>query len=347
MPARSALKQMIPALILISAALLCCTPRGGGESTAGFPVLSGPYLGQEPPGAEPELFAPGIVTTGIYTRDIAMTPDGKEIYFCVALGQHTYTAICFTREVEGRWTKPEVVPFGSDPAYLDFEPCISPDGGRLYFLSNRPDAAKGEMRGDHDIWAADRTEGGWGEPYNLGPPVNTEAGEFFPSVTRDGTLYFTRNEGRASANAIYRSRPAEGRYTEPERLGSAVNSAPSQFNAFIAPDESYIIVCAAGREDSRGGTDYYISYRSENDTWTGPVNLGDKINTQGSPEFSPYVSPDGRYFFFMSSRTAPEKDFPGGRLTFDLMKKMHNEPRNGSSDIYWMDAGFIEELRPL
>jgi hypothetical protein len=59
-----------------------CTQQQNKEAAAaepGFPELTGPYLGLEPPGMEPKLFAPGIVNTGMYTRDVAMTPDGNEI----------------------------------------------------------------------------------------------------------------------------------------------------------------------------------------------------------------------------------------------------------------------------
>jgi hypothetical protein len=31
-----------------------------------------PYLGQEPPGMTPELFAPDIIATGFYERDITI-----------------------------------------------------------------------------------------------------------------------------------------------------------------------------------------------------------------------------------------------------------------------------------
>ncbi|MBE0664240.1 MAG: hypothetical protein IH584_00350, partial [Candidatus Aminicenantes bacterium] len=47
-----------------------------------FPKLSGPYLGQKPPGLTPKIFAPGIVSSkDNYEFKIAFTPDGKEIYF--------------------------------------------------------------------------------------------------------------------------------------------------------------------------------------------------------------------------------------------------------------------------
>jgi hypothetical protein len=191
----------------------------------------------------------------------------------------------------------------------------------------------------------DRVGGGWGEPYNLGPPVNTNGAEFFPSVTRDGTLYFTRGTDDGRESYVYRSRLVNGRYQEAEKLGAEVNSTPSQFNAFIAPDESYLIVCTGGREDSRGGTDYYVVFRSEDDAWSEPVNLGDAVNTAGDGEYSPYVSPDGKYFFFMSTRPRSEGEIPD-TLTRDFLLRYRTEPGSGNAAIYWMDAAFIERLRP-
>ena len=41
-----------------------------------FPSLTGPYLGQEPPGQEPELFAPGLVSTGAQELSICFSPAG-------------------------------------------------------------------------------------------------------------------------------------------------------------------------------------------------------------------------------------------------------------------------------
>jgi Tol biopolymer transport system component len=282
----------------------------------------------------------------MHTRDVAMTPDGKEIYFCVSLARHRYSAILWTQRVDDRWTAPEVAPFANDPGVMDIEPCISPDGQRFFFLSDRPDTARGETEGDADIWVMDRTSSGWGEPYNLGPPVNSDAAEYFPSVTRSGTLYFTRAEPGQGTEAIYRSRLEGGQYGEPERLGPEVNSGATRFNAFVAPDESYLIVCVIGGDDGVGGTDYYISFRNDADVWTGPVNMGEKINTPGHGEHSPYVSPDGKYFFFMSSRTRADLGVDEPPLTYRRLAEMHNQPQNGDADIYWVDASFIGRLRP-
>jgi hypothetical protein len=327
---------------IIGFSLLLCLIGCETLKTEKFPVLTGSYLGQKAPGETPELFAPGIVSTGMYTRDITMTPDGEEIYFCVSIGGMSYMTILYSRLQDGQWSEPEVVPHMENPEYMNFEPHVSPDGNKFYFLSNRPDKARGDTtHGDEDIWIMDRIGEGWGEPYNPGPPVNTENSEFYPSVTRDGTLYFTRSEKGARVSYIYRARQKDGIFMEPEKLGPQVNSGRSHFNAFVSPDESYIIVPVVGREDSYGSTDYYISFRNEDDIWAGPYNMGDKINTAGGAEYSAYVSPDGKYFFFMSKRVE-KKD---NRMTYKRLKEVYNSPQNGNSDIFWISAAFIDSIK--
>ena len=348
----------IMATILASVSVLACGTEGpdrpdtgtdAGGASAAVDRLTGSYVGQTPPGGTAEIFAPGVVTTGVYTRDVAMMPDGSELYFGVLLGP--VTAIAVTRQgPDGVWSEPEVASFSRDSRFFNLEPAISPGGNRLMFLSTRVegrDPEPDELRvwTNEDIWVVDRVGEGWGEPYNLGPPVNTEDSEFFPSLTRDGTLYFTRGIGDGEQSHIYRSRLVSGEYQEPERLGPEVNSTDNQFNAFIAPDESYLILCTGDRDDSLGGTDYYVVFRSEDDRWSGPINLGAAVNTPGSGEFSPYVSPDGRYLFFMSTRLGARERIPS-TLDWAYIQSYRNQPEIGNAGIYWIDASFIEALRP-
>jgi len=335
------------AVIALLGLAACVPDPSSTDGHGGFPTLTGDYLGQALPGNTPELFAPGIVTTGMYTRDVAMTPDGSELYFGVLLG--TVTAIVEThRGPDGAWTEPEVAPFSRDSRFFNLEPHISPDGGKFLFLSTRvEDPGPDDLRNwsNQDIWVMDRVGDGWGDPYNLGAPVNSEESEFFPSMTLDGTLYFTRGINGGQESYIYRSRLVDGRYQEPDRLGPGVNSTSNQFNAFIAPDESYLILCTGDRDDTFGGTDYYVTFRSSDDRWSGPINMGEAVNTPMTAEFSPYVSPDGRYFFFMSTRRFPLESLPD-TLTWDYLRQFRHMPETGNAGIYWMDASFIEELRP-
>lgn len=306
--------------------------------------LRGPYLGQTPPTDQPRVFAPETVCTGIAVRDMAISPDGKEIYFSMTLGNYDMGTILVMRERDGRWSAPEVVPHLDDPTYLNMEPALSADGKQLFFFSTRPLNPGDRTPGKGDIWVMDRRGDGWGEPRNLGAPVNTELGEFFPSLTRDGTLYFSRADKSGRINEIFRSRLRDGRYTEPEKLPPQVNCGASQFNAFIAPDESYIIVPVIGRKDGVGATDYYIVFRRPDDTWSEPLNPGDKINTAGGMEFSPYVSPDGKYFFFMRSAFLPREQFPA-RLNYAFFQQAARRAENGNPSIWWVGADFISALR--
>jgi hypothetical protein len=342
---------MLTALALAATTALaswgCCT----GSCTAPeaeTAKLTGDYVGQTPPGTEPRLFAPGFVSTGLYERDVAMTPGGDELYF--GLLSRSYATIVFTRRVNGEWTPPELAAFSTNPAFLDLEAHVTPDGGRLLFLSTRPREGQEYKEGwaNQDIWAVNRTPDGWGEPYNLGEPVNSDAPEYFPSVTRDGTLYFTREvtEGEKKRSLVFRARMVNGEYADPELLPEAVNPGDQQYNAFIHPDETYLILGIGGREDAIGRSDYYVSFRAEDDSWTGPVNMGEAINTPDNAVASPYISPDGMYFFFASTRKRPAGEAEAGGRTYEEILEEQSRPGNGNSDIYWVDASFIETLRP-
>ena len=299
------------------------------------------YLDQIPPGDTAQLFAPGIVSNGFNNRDMAMMPDGSEFYFAVNMRNFNLSTIVSLQKTEDGWDGPRVPAFARDQKMKFLEPAISPDGTKFLFVASQKDG-----KNNNDIWVMNREATGWGEPEKLADVINTSVSETFPSLTNSGTLYFSRVSDDPSVEYIYRSRLEDGKYTEAERLPDKVNCGKTQFNAFVAPDESYLIVSVYGREDSLGSIDYYIVYRNQQDQWSEPVNLGDRINTAGAQEYSPFVSRDGMYFFFMSTRLPADTASDGGTYSLDGLNRAFNNPENGNSDIYWIDAGFIEELRP-
>lgn len=350
---RSALLLPLASLLLVS--IPSCTPpreqqepEQDADSEDASPKPAGEYLGQEPPGEEPELFAPGIVSTGMYERDLTVSSDGREIYFGVA--SNAAVTIAVTRLENGRWTGPEIAEFARDQSFFHFEPALSFDGKRIFFLSTRPPAGREPKSGwgHQNIWVADRREGGgWSEPRDLGAPINTDDYQYFPSLTRDGMLYYTHAKAGTTETAIYRSRPVDGEYTEPERLPDEVNGNGNPYNAWIAPDESYLIACVGGREDSvsQGKSNYYVFFRDDSDSWTSDKNLGAAINREGCDAISPSVSPDGKYLFFALAWLDRSRFGAADAPTFTDLRELHTNPRNGSSDIYWVSAEVVEKLR--
>lgn len=323
----------------------CSQPAAVEEKEAvaeGFPQLKGEYLGQKLPGLEAQVFAAGIVSDGMMNRDIAITKDGKEIYF--GLGGRGFVSIAVSRQVDGLWTEPEIASFASDPQYGYLEPALSADDQKIYFLCNKAPEGEPQGRGwqNQHIWYAERTEGGeWSEIKPLGAPIYSDDFDYFPSIAENGTLYYTWSKKGARETYIYRSRLVDGKYQQPEKLPDAVNAGGGIYNASIAPDESYLVACVNGREDSLapGQPNYYVFFRNEDDSWSEGINLGAEVNFEGAGAASINISRDGKYLFFASDTFVtprPEK------LNLSYLKEMNA----ASMDLFWIDASFIEKLRP-
>jgi len=225
------------------------------------------YLGQEKPGLKPEIFAPGIISTAFHDVRITFSPDLKECYFYTVY-QPNDTAYKWTtlscHYENCKWTFPEVAFFSG--RYNDHAPCIHPDGSIFIYQSDRP-IDNSEKNYNWNFWIMKRINGTWSEPKPMSQIINGKGNVFGPSLARNGNLYFTR-ELEDGSQVIMLSEFLNNEYKEPQRLPKQINSVRAQFDAAIAPDESYIIVPVYGRDDAIGSTDYYISFRDENDNWT-------------------------------------------------------------------------------
>jgi Tol biopolymer transport system component len=235
----------------------------------------------------------------------SFTPDSRTVFFVrriypdatrsPAPNTMTPTLTVMMSELRGdRWSEPIVAPFSG--WWRDIDPVVSPDGKQVFFNSTRPGPGRDSAATDFDIWVVDRLDDArWGEPRRLPAPVNGPRGEYFASVTRDGTLYYTVSGSAPRESYIVRARPLpSGDYTTPESL-TVVNASATAGNPFIAPDESYLLFVANG-PGGYGDSDIYLSRRSGS-TWTAPRNLGPTVNT-ALAEFAPSVSPDGRWLYF-------------------------------------------------
>ncbi len=322
--------------LLVSSLSFFCT--GNGQET--FPVLKGSYLGQKPPGNEPELFAADIVSTGVHELDITISPDLNEILFSRA-GFDWHTAIIKIEKVDGIWRKPETFEY-SEIMSCNY-PFISFDGSKLLFESRSPITGNKSKGPDSNIWISLRKENKWSKPEKLSSVINSEGIESFPSISDNGNIYYSaRYENSLGKSDIFISKYVNGEYIQPENLGENVNTSFSEFHAFIAHDESYIIF-DSNREDGFGRNDLFISFRKNDGTWTKAINMGNVINSEYS-ESRPYVSPDGKYLFFCSNRLIPS--LSENKWEYDNFMKRINGPGNSLQDIYWMNSEIIAGLKP-
>jgi WD40-like Beta Propeller Repeat len=292
--------------------------------------LGHPYA-SDAPITEPKIFAEGVISTEDFDDYFTFTPDGKTIYFTkhkVSFGGPTIVVSHFRN---GGWTKPEIAPFSG--RYEDGEPCISPDGDKLFFASNRPIAGS-TPRADKDIWFVEKTGAGWGEPKHLDTPVNTDDFDWRPSVTKDGTLYFVSNrKAEKRENNIYRARLIDGKYSSVEMLPDAVNSDYHDMHSWISEDEKVLLFVSEGKPGGFGTDDLYVSY-NRNGVWSQAKNLGPKINTRFH-EYGAKISPDGKYLFYCHG--FGDVKLPDRRVSYKELKEIFSSARNGLSNIYQID----------
>ena len=273
------------------------------------------YFDQTPPGLKPEKFAPGIISTDEDEQNGIFSPDGKEFYFTKVTKKFEFIPfrIKITNHEYGEAEECDIY-----DAYQGGEIFISPNGDRLFFravISRNPPNA--------DIYFQAKTKEGWGEAIDIGSPVNTDGVEGYPSVSRDGTLYFyARREDSVGNFDLYCSHYENGKYTTPVNLGPEINTQHNEFNPCISPDGKYLIFNSPDRPDNLGkGQDLYISFRKENGSWSEAVHMGKDINSSDS-DYSAIITADGKYIFFSSRR---------------------NPDRN--ADIFWFDAEYVKELQ--
>jgi len=299
------------------------------------PVQTASSYSSRTPMPNPVIFGDGVISTSDDESHPAFTPDGKTLYFLKNTPTFSHWTIVVSSFAAGKWGRPEVAPFSGQ--YSDADPFITSDGKKLFFISKRP--VDGKPKKDTDIWMMERTPAGWSEPKHLDYPVNSDGNEWFPTVTDAGTMYFGSDRpGGKGATDIWYSNLVNGLYGEPKNSGDAINSPAGEFEAYIAPDESFMIVAAAGRPDGLGAFDLYVSYNNKG-IWSKLQNLGEKINSSAW-DFSPKISPDGKYLFFSSNRGFTDQPLTK-RMTYEELNAQLHSTRNGLRDIYQVDIGAL------
>lgn len=288
---KNKLQRLLAFMALISVSGVSLSAQQQTTPTMSEPT--GPYVGQQPPGDTPELFAPGLISTSGYDMPPTFSPELDELFFTKRPTEGgSDNKIYYAKQIDGIWQEPVLASFSTGA--MEFEAQLSCDGQTVFF-----------GRGNQ-LCSSEKTETGWSEAQVLPEPVSEG---MCVVVVQNGNIHITAN--RPEGYGIWRFISRDDSYQDPA-LVIAVAAHP-----FVAPDESYLLFDRYGQNRV---SKLYVSFRNEDGTWSEPIEFGEEVNATGT-ELIAKVSPDGKYLLFQ--------------------RKLAD-----NTDVYWVDAGIIEDMRP-
>lgn len=227
----------------------------------------------------------------------SVTADGGQLIFSRNVNDNEDFYISSRKDKS--WGKPQPLSENINTSkYNEGAQSISPDGMYLFFTGcNRPDGL-----GRCDLYVSRKSGKSWGEPFNLGAPVNSSHWESQPAISPDGsTLYYVSNKpGGLGGYDIWKTTlKADGYWTAPENLGPEINTPYDEHTPFIHPDGKTLYFSSDGWP-GLGNKDIFLSRANTNGQWSKPENMGYPINTFNE-ETGLIVTPDGTYGLFSAN----------------------------------------------
>ena len=182
-----------------------------------------------------------------------ISADGRKLYLTGCGWSRDSSCDLYVSEWhEGVWAMPQRLKGSINTKSWESQPCVSSDGRELFFVSRR--------NGNADIYRCIRNaDGTWGEPQDLGTPVNTKGTEMAPFLHPDGrTLYFSSDKhiGMGGFDLFMSRRGEDGQWQEPVNLGFPINTQGDEINFFVASDGRTAFI-SSQREGGLGGYDIY------------------------------------------------------------------------------------------
>lgn len=150
------------------------------------------------------------------------------------------------------------------------------------------------------------------EPKNIGPGINTEHPEYFPTLTVDGrTMLFTRElphpkyHPRGQEDFFISHLSEKNIWMKATPMPSYINTDRNEGGPTLSADGRTLIFVACAEDDGDygpgrqgyGSCDLFITKKIGGE-WTHPINLPGEVNT-ATWESQPSLSSDGKTLYFI------------------------------------------------
>ncbi len=134
----------------------------------------------------------------------------------------------------------------------------------------------------------------------MGDSINSVVSEHYPALTIDGNELIITRRIKNYNEDFFGSTRVDGKWSKARPLEGDINTDANEGAQSISQDGQWLIFTGCNFRDGFGSCDLYISYLTM-DGWSAPVNLGNKVNSDGW-DSAPTLSPDKRDLYFASKR---------------------------------------------
>lgn len=226
------------------------------------------------------------------------------------------------KDAEGNWLDPQLLNGDINGRFHEGPATFTKDGNTVYFTRSnyykRKMVVNEEDENNLKIFKASLINGEWKNlvefPYN-----SDDYSCGHPTLTEDGkTMYFVSDmPGGLGGTDLYKTKiGADGKWTQPENLGSAVNTKGNEMFPYVHNDGS--LYFSSDAHNTMGGLDVFITYFN-GERWMKPENLNYPLNSI-KDDFGFSLNKDDKTGFVSSSRTKTDKmySFDKNPATFML-----------------------------
>ena len=149
------------------------------------------------------------------------------------------------------------------------------------------------------------------DPQNLGDKINSDFDEYINTISVDDQMIiitqkrFMRSAktgkqvSESTEDFMYSRRGSDGQWQHLMGL-EGFNTNGNEGAMSVSPDGRLRIFTACHRREGYGSCDLYYS-RKQGSRWSGPINMGESINTRWW-ETNSTISSDGKTIYFISNR---------------------------------------------
>lgn len=223
-----------------------------------------------------------------------ISPDGKTLYFTVANhpqntgGKKDPGDIWISLLLGNEWAAPVNAGSVLNNRGYNSVAGFSADGTQLYLLGHY--VKDNGIATSQGISVSRKTSAGWSSPENIIIPYfkNTSS-TFSGHISKDGNIFLFSAESYNTTGAedIYVStKDDNGNWSEARSLGKSINTPLQEVSPWLS-DNGRILYFASNGHKGLGSFDIYYSQRLGDgwSIWSAPVNLGDRVNSEGRELF--------------------------------------------------------------